>query len=169
MSTKGRAEPRTVCCAIPISRAAGKVLVITSRKRPNYWVCELPFAPLHSRTFFSLARTYSNFFSLPFRRGVLTLFWPFSFPSAQRWLRTLRWSARGCSFARSFRRRSHRFVNFFVSLLILVLPLFPSIVLYCTHSRLHYSIRLCSRCAWYDHPICHNSPVAFGHLSLLRT
>jgi len=38
MSTKGRSSPRVVCCAIPIARAAGKVLVITSRKRPNYWV-----------------------------------------------------------------------------------------------------------------------------------
>lgn len=27
-----------MCCAIPIARAAGKVLVITSRKRPNHWV-----------------------------------------------------------------------------------------------------------------------------------
>jgi diphosphoinositol-polyphosphate diphosphatase len=40
MSTKGRSTPRVVCCAIPIARAAGKVLVITSRKRPNSWVCE---------------------------------------------------------------------------------------------------------------------------------
>ena len=40
MSTKGRSTPRVVCCAIPIARAAGKVLVITSRKRPNYWVCQ---------------------------------------------------------------------------------------------------------------------------------
>jgi len=38
MSTKGRSTPRVVCCAIPIARAAGKVLLITSRKRPNYWV-----------------------------------------------------------------------------------------------------------------------------------
>lgn len=45
MSTKGRSTPRVVCCAIPIARAAGKVLVITSRKRPNHWVCEsLPLA-----------------------------------------------------------------------------------------------------------------------------
>jgi len=40
MSTKGRANPRIVCCAIPIARAAGKVLVITSRKRQDRWVCE---------------------------------------------------------------------------------------------------------------------------------
>lgn len=40
MGTKGRATPRIVCCAIPISRAAGKVLVVTSRKRPHHWVCE---------------------------------------------------------------------------------------------------------------------------------
>ncbi|KAI0058662.1 hypothetical protein BV25DRAFT_1871947 [Artomyces pyxidatus] len=38
MSTKGRSEPRVVCCAIPIARTAGKVLVITSRKRQNQWV-----------------------------------------------------------------------------------------------------------------------------------
>jgi len=38
MSTKGRSTPRVVCCAIPIARAAGKVLVVTSRKRPNFWV-----------------------------------------------------------------------------------------------------------------------------------
>ncbi|KAF5391584.1 hypothetical protein D9757_002523 [Collybiopsis confluens] len=38
MGNKGRTSPRIVCCAIPIARAAGKVLVITSRKRPDYWV-----------------------------------------------------------------------------------------------------------------------------------
>ncbi|THV07233.1 hypothetical protein K435DRAFT_327693 [Dendrothele bispora CBS 962.96] len=38
MGTKGRTQPRIVCCAIPIARAAGKVLVVTSRKRPNNWV-----------------------------------------------------------------------------------------------------------------------------------
>ncbi|KAI0321797.1 NUDIX hydrolase domain-like protein [Amylostereum chailletii] len=38
MSSKGRSTPRVVCCAIPIARAAGKVLVITSRKRPTSWV-----------------------------------------------------------------------------------------------------------------------------------
>ncbi|KAA1467591.1 hypothetical protein DENSPDRAFT_769723 [Dentipellis sp. KUC8613] len=38
MANKGRAQPRVVCCAIPIARAAGKVLVITSRKRPDVWV-----------------------------------------------------------------------------------------------------------------------------------
>ena len=40
MATKGRAEPRVVCCAIPIWRASGKVLIVTSRKRPESWVCE---------------------------------------------------------------------------------------------------------------------------------
>jgi hypothetical protein len=40
MATKGRSTPRIVCCAIPIARASGKVLVITSRKRPEKWVCE---------------------------------------------------------------------------------------------------------------------------------
>ncbi|TFY67682.1 hypothetical protein EVJ58_g1472 [Rhodofomes roseus] len=38
MSNKGRSTPRVVCCAIPIARSANKVLVITSRKRPNNWV-----------------------------------------------------------------------------------------------------------------------------------
>jgi len=38
MGTKGRAVPRVVCCAIPILRAKGQVLVVTSRKRPDYWV-----------------------------------------------------------------------------------------------------------------------------------
>ncbi|KXN86055.1 Diphosphoinositol polyphosphate phosphohydrolase aps1 [Leucoagaricus sp. SymC.cos] len=43
MATKGRSTPRVVCCAIPISRAAGKVLVVTSRKRPDNWVYILLF------------------------------------------------------------------------------------------------------------------------------
>ncbi|KAI6123570.1 NUDIX hydrolase domain-like protein [Pisolithus croceorrhizus] len=38
MGTKGREVPRVVCCAIPISFAARKVLVITSRKRQDLWV-----------------------------------------------------------------------------------------------------------------------------------
>ncbi|GBE88326.1 NUDIX hydrolase domain-like protein [Sparassis latifolia] len=38
MSNKGRSTPRVVCCAIPIARSQGKVLVITSRKRPEHWV-----------------------------------------------------------------------------------------------------------------------------------
>ena len=38
MGNKGRAVPRVVCCAVPIARTAGKVLVVTSRKRPDYWV-----------------------------------------------------------------------------------------------------------------------------------
>ncbi|EKM58250.1 uncharacterized protein PHACADRAFT_252439 [Phanerochaete carnosa HHB-10118-sp] len=38
MSNKGRSTPRIVCCAIPIARAAGKVLLVTSRKRPSNWV-----------------------------------------------------------------------------------------------------------------------------------
>jgi len=38
MGSKGRAVPRVVCCAIPIARAAGKVLVVTSRKQPNNWL-----------------------------------------------------------------------------------------------------------------------------------
>ena len=38
MSNKGRSTPRVVCCAIPVARAANKVLVITSRKRQQNWV-----------------------------------------------------------------------------------------------------------------------------------
>jgi len=38
LGSKGRAVPRVVCCAIPIARAAGKVLVVTSRKQPNNWL-----------------------------------------------------------------------------------------------------------------------------------
>jgi hypothetical protein len=36
--TKGRSSPRVVCCAIPT--AGSKVLLVTSRKRPDNWVCE---------------------------------------------------------------------------------------------------------------------------------
>ena len=42
MGSKGRSVPRVVCCAIPIARAAGKVLVVTSRKQPNNWLCQSP-------------------------------------------------------------------------------------------------------------------------------
>ena len=42
LGSKGRAVPRVVCCAIPIARAAGKVLVVTSRKQPNNWLCKSP-------------------------------------------------------------------------------------------------------------------------------
>jgi diphosphoinositol-polyphosphate diphosphatase len=40
MANKGRAQPRVVCCAIPIARSSGQVLLVTSRKQPNSWVCE---------------------------------------------------------------------------------------------------------------------------------
>ncbi|KAH8118210.1 NUDIX hydrolase domain-like protein [Phellopilus nigrolimitatus] len=36
--SKKRTTPRIVCCAIPISKATGKVLIVTSRKRPDNWV-----------------------------------------------------------------------------------------------------------------------------------
>lgn len=42
MGTKGREVPRVVCCAIPLASASGKVLVITSRKRQDLWVCKSP-------------------------------------------------------------------------------------------------------------------------------
>jgi len=38
MGNKGRTVPRIVCCAIPIHRATGKVVVITSRTRQDIWV-----------------------------------------------------------------------------------------------------------------------------------
>jgi len=38
MANKGRAQPRVVCCAIPIARSSGQVLLVTSRKQPNSWV-----------------------------------------------------------------------------------------------------------------------------------
>ena len=47
LGSKGRAVPRVVCCAIPIARAAGKVLVVTSRKQPNNWLCKLPLSLHH--------------------------------------------------------------------------------------------------------------------------
>lgn len=37
---KGRSSPRVVCCAIPILKAAGKVLIVSSRKRSDHWVCK---------------------------------------------------------------------------------------------------------------------------------
>jgi len=40
MGTKGREVPRVVCCAIPLASSSGKVLVITSRKRQDLWVCK---------------------------------------------------------------------------------------------------------------------------------
>jgi len=38
MANKGRAQPRVVCCAIPIARSSGQILLVTSRKRPSSWV-----------------------------------------------------------------------------------------------------------------------------------
>lgn len=38
MGKKDAVRPRVVCCAIPIARSAGKVLVITSRKRNGNWL-----------------------------------------------------------------------------------------------------------------------------------
>ncbi|KAL5525628.1 hypothetical protein ACEPAG_6964 [Sanghuangporus baumii] len=36
--SKNRTTPRTVCCAIPIWRPTGQVLVVTSRKHAENWV-----------------------------------------------------------------------------------------------------------------------------------
>ncbi|KAF8591052.1 hypothetical protein K439DRAFT_1328137 [Ramaria rubella] len=38
MGKKDAPRPRVVCCAIPVARAAGKILIITSRKRDDHWV-----------------------------------------------------------------------------------------------------------------------------------
>ncbi|KAF8340590.1 NUDIX hydrolase domain-like protein [Cantharellus anzutake] len=35
---KQRSTPRVVCCAIPIARTTGQILLITSRKRGDQWV-----------------------------------------------------------------------------------------------------------------------------------
>lgn len=60
LGSKGRAVPRVVCCAIPIARAAGKVLVVTSRKQPNNWLCKYPLSLHHylSETSFFLLVQY---------------------------------------------------------------------------------------------------------------
>ena len=62
-NTKGRTTPRVVCCAIPIARSANKVLLITSRKRPNSWVCEYhPFLFRHA-IFVVLVTHLTGFFA----------------------------------------------------------------------------------------------------------
>ena len=38
MGRKDAARPRIVCIAIPIHRASQQVLLVSSRKRPDYWV-----------------------------------------------------------------------------------------------------------------------------------
>ncbi|CAG7855114.1 SubName: Full=Uncharacterized protein {ECO:0000313/EMBL:CCA68870.1} [Serendipita indica DSM 11827] len=38
MGKKDAVRPRIVCCAIPILRSSGKVLLITSRKRSDHWI-----------------------------------------------------------------------------------------------------------------------------------
>ena len=53
LGSKGRAVPRVVCCAIPIARAAGKVLVVTSRKQPNNWLCKSSLLSLHPIVFWN--------------------------------------------------------------------------------------------------------------------
>ncbi|KAG9039368.1 hypothetical protein FRB95_010656 [Tulasnella sp. JGI-2019a] len=40
MGKEPRATPRVVSVAIPIFRAGGKILLVTSRKRSDKWVCE---------------------------------------------------------------------------------------------------------------------------------
>ena len=83
MSTKGRVVPRVVCCAIPIERANRKVLVITSRKRQDRWVCELAFVFLLDR------KTHNH-----------------PFCSTERWLGSVRFGPGGSGLAGSLGRRS---------------------------------------------------------------
>lgn len=87
MGNKGRATPRVVCCAIPISKAAGKVLVVTSRKRQDRWVCES--FPSRLVTWPLLMQT--TFFLPIFSFGACD--------SAERWLGSVRCAAGGCCLA----------------------------------------------------------------------
>ena len=66
MPNKGRAQPRVVCCAIPIARSSGKVLLVTSRKRPNSWVCESSFFGLLRFFFCNLVfNSILTFYTVP--------------------------------------------------------------------------------------------------------
>jgi len=110
MGTKGRAVPRVVCCAIPIAREHGKVLVVTSRKRPNNWVCEyyVPYFPPGSSQRLALLanvgvarawqsalfpnHVYNMTDSSPIFTGNTSY-------SAKRWLGTVGCAVGGCSLA----------------------------------------------------------------------
>jgi hypothetical protein len=145
MSTKGRSTPRVVCCAIPIARAAGKVLVITSRKRPNYWVCEYPHLshpfPGRSRCLFST-------------RPLTQLYLLFS---AQRRLGVHRRCTRGCCFERGLGRRSNP------------LPIYPSHpILTYPRPLLPLVVYSSSWCAWHNYTLCNNYSNCCIHLSFLR-
>ena len=126
MGTKGRSVPRIVCCAIPISRAAGKVLVVTSRKRPDSWVCEC-FSSVFIPTFESptLPR-HSFFFFFPLESRVSQTLTSFtSLLSTQRWLGAIGCAVGGCSLERGPGRRSYPLLSSSPHLLILVLSVLP--------------------------------------------
>lgn len=96
MSNKGRSTPRVVCCAIPISRAAGKVLLVTSRKRKDYWVCES-----HPISILYLSSTHTcHHHHHPHLPSI-------SNPSTKRWMGAVRWGARSSSLTGSLGRRSY--------------------------------------------------------------
>jgi hypothetical protein len=138
MSTKGRSTPRVVCCAIPIARAAGKVLVITSRKRPNYWVCQY-FPPCLIQ---SHALTHPCVFFLT--------------QSAERGLGVHRRCARGCCFERGLGRRSNP------------LSLYPSHPILTYTSPLVPAIVSCySRRAWYNYALRDHHPKCRVHVPFL--
>lgn len=145
MGTKGRSVPRVVCCAIPISRAAGQVLVVTSRKRPDNWVCEW-----------------------------IDLFWFIFFPdrnlshplfSAKRWMGTVWCAVGGCSLAWSFGRRSYLCSSMSPHLLILAPSLLP----------LPSHLPLCFICIFHPnsgrtrnhHAVRYNNSDTIGHIPFL--
>ena len=143
MSTKGRSTPRVVCCAIPIARAAGKVLVITSRKRPNFWVCEYLSLAHHTPS-------VSAFFFQPLADSALFLV------STQRWLGVHGRCSRSRCFERGLGRRSNH------------LPLYPShLILTCPRS-LFPSVSSSSWCAWHNYTLCNDHSNCCVHLSFLR-
>ena len=160
MATKGRSQPRIVCCAIPIARAAGKVLVVTSRKRPDNWVCESSFLHMlcnihtyptnpHPASVFVNGCVSSDHrpFSITHLRMLADRPFPFlsiyTESSAQRRLGTDGWRAGGSSLARSLGRRSHP-LSLYPSPPILTYPLPRRVVLApCNrHIALHHPCAL---------------------------
>ena len=159
MGTKGREVPRVVCCAIPITSAAGKVLVITSRKRQDLWVCAcfpfpLPFLHPLQRVMCSPHVLLLSGLWLSF----LVVFAAYSlFSSTKRGLGAHRCNIGGSSIAGSLRRRSHP------------LSLYPSshllmnVLSHSLPSLLNFSGR-----SWQNHTIRDNHQVTLNNISLLR-
>lgn len=157
MGTKGREVPRVVCCAIPITSAGGKVLVITSRKRQDLWVCA--YFPIH----FSLLYKESCICHM---RWFLSGLWSGSpvafaadsfFSSTERGLGAHRCNIGGSSLAGSLRRRSHP-LSLYPSSHLLMNVLshsLPSLFTFSGRSR-------------QNHTICDNHQVTFNNISLLR-